>query len=82
MRRFGKEPGRGLRDDFVMTTAQRRRADIEGPSADQIDAVLRASRTLVGIAAASIAAVVSATTVSPTARPTSTKSSALSLKYL
>ncbi len=57
MRRFGKEPGRGLRDDFVMTTAQRRRADIEGPSADQIDGVLRASRTLVGIAAASIAAV-------------------------
>jgi DNA-binding MarR family transcriptional regulator len=57
MRRFGKEPGRALRDDFVMTTAQRRRADIEGPSADQIDAVLRASRTLVGIAAASIAAV-------------------------
>jgi DNA-binding MarR family transcriptional regulator len=33
------------------------RADTEGPSADQVDAVLRASRALVGIAAASIAEV-------------------------
>jgi DNA-binding MarR family transcriptional regulator len=40
-----------------MSTAQRRPADTEGPSAAQIDAVLRASRALVGIAAASIAVV-------------------------
>jgi len=40
-----------------MSTMQRRPARTEGPSADQIDAVLRASRALVGIAAASIAAV-------------------------
>ena len=40
-----------------MSTMQRRLADTEGPSADQIDAVLRASRALVGIAAESIAAV-------------------------
>ena len=40
-----------------MSTAQRRRADAEAPSTDQVDAVLRASRALVGIAAASIAAV-------------------------
>ena len=40
-----------------MSTMQRRPADTEGPSADQIDAVLRASRALVGIAAESIAAV-------------------------
>jgi DNA-binding MarR family transcriptional regulator len=38
-----------------MTAAQRRGAGTEGPSADQIDAVSRASRALVGIAAASIA---------------------------
>jgi DNA-binding MarR family transcriptional regulator len=57
MRRLGEEPRRALRDDFEMTAARRRRADIEGPSADQIDAVLRASRALVGIAADSIAAV-------------------------
>jgi DNA-binding MarR family transcriptional regulator len=48
---------RGLRDDFVMSATQRRRAAAGGPSADEIDAVLRASRALVGIAAASIAAV-------------------------
>ena len=41
----------------MMSTMQRRPADTEGPSADQIDAVLRASRALVGIAAESIAAV-------------------------
>lgn len=35
----------------------------DGPSADQIDAVLRASRALVGIAAASIAAVDDSVTV-------------------
>ena len=47
-----------LREDFVMSATQRRRrAAAGGPSADQIDAVLRASRALVGIAAASIAAV-------------------------
>lgn len=41
-----------------MSAIQRRRQPAaEGPSADQIDAVLRASRALVGIAAASIAAV-------------------------
>jgi DNA-binding MarR family transcriptional regulator len=40
-----------------MSTMQRRPADTEGPSAEQIDAVLRASRALVGIAAESIAAV-------------------------
>jgi len=40
-----------------MSAAQRRPADTEKPSAEQIDAVLRASRALVGIAAASIAAV-------------------------
>ncbi len=40
-----------------MTAAQRRGADTEGPSADQIDAVSRATRALVGIAAASIASV-------------------------
>jgi len=44
-----------LREDFVMSATQRRRANAQGPSADQIDAVLRASRALVGIAAASIA---------------------------
>jgi DNA-binding MarR family transcriptional regulator len=38
-------------------TAARREADTEGPSTDQIDAVLGASRALVGIAAASIASV-------------------------
>lgn len=41
-----------------MTAAQRRgakAAKVDAPSADQIDAVLRASRALVGIAAASIA---------------------------
>ncbi|OIN81989.1 MarR family transcriptional regulator [Mycobacterium malmoense] len=41
-----------------MSPTQRRRpAAAGGPSTDQIDAVLRASRALVGIAAASIAAV-------------------------
>jgi DNA-binding MarR family transcriptional regulator len=40
-----------------MSATQRRRAGTGGPSADEIDAVLRASRALVGIAAASIAAV-------------------------
>ena len=53
----GQQSRRALRDDFVMTAAQRRGADTEGPSADQIDAVSRASRALVGIAAASIASV-------------------------
>ena len=48
----------GLREDFVVSATQRRRrAAAGGPSADQIDAVLQASRALVGIAAASIAAV-------------------------
>jgi DNA-binding MarR family transcriptional regulator len=47
----------GLGEDFAVSAARGRRADAEGPSADQIDAVLRASRALVGIAAASIAAV-------------------------
>jgi DNA-binding MarR family transcriptional regulator len=48
----------GLREDFVMSATQRRRrAAGGGPSADQVDAMLRASRALVGIAAASIAAV-------------------------
>ena len=47
-----------LREDFVMSATQRRRgAAAGGPSADQIDAVLRASRALMGIAAASMAAV-------------------------
>ena len=41
----------------MSATQRRRRAAAGGPSADQIDAVLRASRALVGIAAASIAAV-------------------------
>jgi DNA-binding MarR family transcriptional regulator len=40
-----------------MTAAQRREADTEAPSTDQVDAVSRASRALVGIAAASIASV-------------------------
>src|ERR1700742_3800497 len=40
-----------------MTAVQRRNADTEGPSADQIDAALRASRALVGIAAASLASI-------------------------
>ena len=40
-----------------MSATQRRRAAARGPSADQIAAVLAASRALVGIAAASIAAV-------------------------
>jgi DNA-binding MarR family transcriptional regulator len=53
----GQQSQRVLRDDFAMTAAQRRGADTEGPSADQIDAVSRASRALVGIAAASIASV-------------------------
>jgi DNA-binding MarR family transcriptional regulator len=57
MRLWAEGPRRGLRDDFAMTTAQRRRADTEEPSPDQVDAVSRASRTLVGIAAESIAAV-------------------------
>src|ERR1700756_5467603 len=48
----------GLRQDFVMSATQRgRRAAAGGPSPDQIDAVLRASRALVGIAAASMGAV-------------------------
>ncbi len=38
-----------------MTPAQRSRPSSDRPSADQIDAVLRASRALVGIAAASMA---------------------------
>jgi DNA-binding MarR family transcriptional regulator len=47
----------GLRQDFVMSETRRRgRAAAGGPSADQIDAVLRASRALVGIVAASVAA--------------------------
>jgi DNA-binding MarR family transcriptional regulator len=46
---------RRLRDDSVMTAAQRRGAKAEAPSTDQIDAVLHASRALVGIAAASVA---------------------------
>lgn len=41
----------------MSATPRRRRAAAERPSVDQIDAVLRASRALVGIAAASIAAV-------------------------
>lgn len=41
----------------MSATQRRRRAAARGPSADQIDAVLRASRALVGIAAESIAAV-------------------------
>ena len=40
-----------------MTAAQRREADTEAPSTNQVDAVSRASRALVGIAAASIASV-------------------------
>ena len=48
----------GLRQDFLMSATQRRRRTAAGgPSADQIDAVLRASRALVGIAAGSMAAV-------------------------
>jgi len=46
-----------------MGATQHRRANAEGPSADQIDAVLRASRALVGIAAASIAEVDDSVTV-------------------
>lgn len=46
-----------------MTAAQRRGASIEGPPADQIEAVSRASRALVGIAASSIASVVDDVTV-------------------
>ena len=53
----GQQSRRKLRDDFVMTAAQRREADTEAPSTDQVDAVSRASRALVGIAAASIASV-------------------------
>ena len=53
----GRQSRRKLRDDFVMTAAQRREADSEAPSSDQVDAVSRASRALVGIAAASIASV-------------------------
>lgn len=41
----------------MSAASRRRRADAGGPSADQIDSVLRASRAFVGIAAASIAAV-------------------------
>ena len=41
----------------MSATQRRRRVAAGGPSADQIDAVLRASRALVGIAAASMAAV-------------------------
>ena len=54
---------RTLSDDAVMTAAQRRSAGTEGPSADQIEAVSRASRALVGIAASSIASVVDDVTV-------------------
>jgi DNA-binding MarR family transcriptional regulator len=46
-----------------MTAVQRRNADTEGPSADQIDAALRASRALVGIAAASLASIDDSVTV-------------------
>jgi DNA-binding MarR family transcriptional regulator len=47
-----------VREDFVMSATQRRRRTAGGgPSADQVDAMLRASRAFVGIAAASIAAV-------------------------
>jgi DNA-binding MarR family transcriptional regulator len=42
---------------LVVSPGRRRRVEAEKPSADQIDAVLRASRALVGIAAASIAEV-------------------------
>jgi DNA-binding MarR family transcriptional regulator len=48
---------RPLSDDLKMTAAQRRGAKVEAPSSDQIDAVLRATRALVGIAAASMASV-------------------------
>jgi len=54
---------RTLSDDAVMTAAQRNGVATEGPSADQIEAVSRASRALVGIAAASIASVVDDVTV-------------------
>lgn len=54
---------RTLSDDAVMTTAQRRSAGTEGLPADQIEAVSRASRALVGIAASSIASVVDDVTV-------------------
>ncbi|HYB39587.1 MAG TPA: MarR family transcriptional regulator [Mycobacterium sp.] len=46
-----------------MSAVQRRRTDAQRPSADEIDAVLRASRALVGIAAASIAEVDDSVTV-------------------
>jgi DNA-binding MarR family transcriptional regulator len=60
----GPQSRRALRDDLVMTAAQRRGgADTAAPSADQIEAVSRASRALVGIAAASIASVVDDVTV-------------------
>jgi DNA-binding MarR family transcriptional regulator len=45
-----------------MIAARRRLAGTEGPSAEQVDAVLGASRALVGIAAASIAQVDDAVT--------------------
>jgi DNA-binding MarR family transcriptional regulator len=48
---------RALSDDLEMTAAQRGGARVEAPSSDQIDAVLRATRALVGIAAASMASV-------------------------
>ncbi len=55
---------RTLSDDAVMTAAaQRRGTGTEGPPADQIEAVSRASRALVGIAASSIASVVDDVTV-------------------
>jgi DNA-binding MarR family transcriptional regulator len=43
--------------DFCMAATRRQTADNGKPSAEQIDAVLRASRALVGMAAASIAQV-------------------------
>jgi DNA-binding MarR family transcriptional regulator len=47
-----------VREDFVMSARQRRRRTAGGgPSVDQVDSMLRASRAFVGIAAASIAAV-------------------------
>jgi DNA-binding MarR family transcriptional regulator len=52
-----------LREDSKMSAARRPRVENNAPSADQIDAVLRASRAMVGMAAASIASVDDSVTV-------------------
>jgi DNA-binding MarR family transcriptional regulator len=52
-----------VEDGFIMSAAHDRRAEAEEPSAKEMDAVLRGSRAIVGIVAASIAEVDDSVTV-------------------